>query len=564
MSEPTRGTGSRLGGLALRGWRVRSDPSSPSHATGGVFELWARMSGAIACWPGARVAVERRFVNDPETGLVREYLLAAAEVAGSPGEHEWISTELEGLTRPVRSLQLMSPLDEEELSRLLDVKRVRDVAEIDELSDLAPEGAATLSSHLGELVDSLAHLPSRVALSILIATPTLLETCQEPSLAPLLASGPVWTIPAPSGGHRRPIRFRLRLAGEVILAPSILGLAGALALAPGQVGGEGWSRAAGAGELDGGRAQLRSLGVERWGGGSATEEAPASTVAAATVMALPAVSERLDRPDRALEPVEVPNESGAIIGEVATREGGLAEAGIAWADRRGHCYVAGATGTGKSTLLNALARHDMESGRALVVVDPHGPLADQILGLVPGSRRDDVVVLDPLDPKGAGLDLVPSGGDADPHRVASRVTDAIQALYDPETVGPRLLQVIQMSVLALLMSGDHRDAAPTIANLERLLSEADYRRWLIERIADPAVRAFWIQYERQSETSFHQAEFLMYATSKLTPLTQGTIRHAVAEPARYRLEDLIAERRIIVCRVPVGELGFAAASSLAG
>jgi hypothetical protein len=54
-------------------------------------------------------------------------------------------------------------------------------------------------------------------------------------------------------------------------------------------------------------------------------------------------------------------------------------------------YVIGKTGTGKSTLLATLIRQDIESGRGVALLDPHGDLCEQVLRWVPESRKDDLI-----------------------------------------------------------------------------------------------------------------------------------------------------------------------------
>ena len=44
-------------------------------------------------------------------------------------------------------------------------------------------------------------------------------------------------------------------------------------------------------------------------------------------------------------------------------------------ERRQHLYVIGQTGTGKSTLLQNLILQDIEAGRGVALIDPHGDLA---------------------------------------------------------------------------------------------------------------------------------------------------------------------------------------------
>ncbi|MGE5271710.1 MAG: helicase HerA domain-containing protein [Thiohalocapsa sp.] len=71
--------------------------------------------------------------------------------------------------------------------------------------------------------------------------------------------------------------------------------------------------------------------------------------------------------------------------------------GITVDDRRRHLYVLGKSGSGKSTLLRNMAAQDIAAGRGLMLLDPHGDLADELLDYIPPWRMADVVYLDPAD-----------------------------------------------------------------------------------------------------------------------------------------------------------------------
>ncbi len=65
--------------------------------------------------------------------------------------------------------------------------------------------------------------------------------------------------------------------------------------------------------------------------------------------------------------------------------------------RSRHTYVIGGSGTGKSTLLQNLILQDLEEGRGLAVLDPHGDLVDSIIARMPERRVRDVIILNPAD-----------------------------------------------------------------------------------------------------------------------------------------------------------------------
>src|SRR4051812_20460212 len=71
--------------------------------------------------------------------------------------------------------------------------------------------------------------------------------------------------------------------------------------------------------------------------------------------------------------------------------------GIKQPDRLSHVYVVGKTGTGKTTLLEALAAQDICQFRGLCVIDPHGDLAERLVARVPEARKADLVYLNAPD-----------------------------------------------------------------------------------------------------------------------------------------------------------------------
>ena len=71
--------------------------------------------------------------------------------------------------------------------------------------------------------------------------------------------------------------------------------------------------------------------------------------------------------------------------------------GIKRKDRRQHMYILGKSGTGKSVLLSNLIVQNIQNGEGVCVVDPHGELVEEILGLIPENRIKDVIYFNPAD-----------------------------------------------------------------------------------------------------------------------------------------------------------------------
>jgi ABC-type phosphate/phosphonate transport system ATPase subunit len=65
--------------------------------------------------------------------------------------------------------------------------------------------------------------------------------------------------------------------------------------------------------------------------------------------------------------------------------------GIEQPDRLLHLYVIGKTGVGKSTLIETLARQDLDSDRGFALIDPHGDLAARVFAAMPEEQQSRVV-----------------------------------------------------------------------------------------------------------------------------------------------------------------------------
>src|SRR5450631_1601076 len=72
--------------------------------------------------------------------------------------------------------------------------------------------------------------------------------------------------------------------------------------------------------------------------------------------------------------------------------------GIKREDRFSHIYIIGKTGTGKSTLMEAMALQDLRNGNGFALIDPHGDLVERVARAAPPERRENTLYLDAGDP----------------------------------------------------------------------------------------------------------------------------------------------------------------------
>src|SRR3954453_2678864 len=164
--------------------------------------------------------------------------------------------------------------------------------------------------------------------------------------------------------------------------------------------------------------------------------------------------------------------------------------GITVDDRRRHLYVLGKSGSGKSTLLRNMAVQDIAAGRGLMLLDPHGDLAEELLDYIPRSRIADVIYLDPADlSRPIGFNLLEQVAPDDRPLVAASVVATFKHLWR-DSWGPRLEYVLYNTVAALLDYPPSRGGV-SILGVPRMFTDLDYRERVVREVRDPRVRAFW-------------------------------------------------------------------------
>jgi len=165
--------------------------------------------------------------------------------------------------------------------------------------------------------------------------------------------------------------------------------------------------------------------------------------------------------------------------------GGTETVGIAQEDRRYHTHIIGKTGSGKTTLVRNLIVQDIEAGRGVAVIDPHGDLADELLDFIPPRRIDDVIYFSPADHEHpVALNIL--RGHRDPALAASVLVSAFKSIWS-ESWGPRL-EYILYATLASLIESPHT----TILGVQRMLIDETYRWWVVNQVKDPMIRSFWV------------------------------------------------------------------------
>lgn len=242
-----------------------------------------------------------------------------------------------------------------------------------------------------------------------------------------------------------------------------------------------------------------------------------------------------------------------IYGETST------PIGLTLEERRRHMYVIGATGTGKTTLLLQMIYEDIKKGKGIAVLDPHGDLAERLIGVIPEKRVKDIVYFNPYDteyPIGLNvLELAKNISEKELNRekdlIVSSLISVFHKLYPARYSGPRMEHVLRNTVLTALEVEN-----PTLFTVYKLLTNHTYRKQIVETLTDPILKDFWKQ-EFEKLGSFQKADLISPITNKLGRfLTTSMTRNILNQKqSKLNFDEIINSGKILICDLSKGKIG---------
>ncbi len=230
---------------------------------------------------------------------------------------------------------------------------------------------------------------------------------------------------------------------------------------------------------------------------------------------------------------------------------GQAKFGIKTDDRRRHIYIIGKTGSGKTTMMENMVIDDILAGRGIGLVDPHGDFAEKILHFIPENRIDDVIYFNPADiDYPIGFNPLEKVGDEYHHIVASGLMGIFKKIW-PDVWSARMEYILNNSLLSLL-----EFPGSTLLGIMRLLTERDYRREVVERLADPVIKSFWIN-EFARYTQRLEAEATAAILNKVGQFVANPlIRNIIGQPhSTIDIRRMMDEGKIFIANLSKGKIG---------
>jgi len=225
--------------------------------------------------------------------------------------------------------------------------------------------------------------------------------------------------------------------------------------------------------------------------------------------------------------------------------------GIKEKNRRGHIYIVGKTGTGKSTLMENMVISDINEGNGLALIDPHGDMAEGVLSFLPKRKIKDVIYFNPADieypiPFNPLERIHPDLR----HLVTSGLISVFKKIWS-EFWGPRLEHILRNSILTLL-----EQPKSTILDIPRLLTDKDFRSGIVGRLNNQQVREFWL-FEFEKYSAWLRSEAISPILNKIGQfLTSVPLRNIVGQKENtFDLRDVMDEGKVLVVNLAKGKIG---------
>jgi hypothetical protein len=234
--------------------------------------------------------------------------------------------------------------------------------------------------------------------------------------------------------------------------------------------------------------------------------------------------------------------------------------GLTAAERERHVYIIGGTGNGKTTMLQYAIVQDMQAGKGLAVVDPHGDMAETLLEHVPLDRLDDVVYFNPDDigyPIGLNLLELPEGlSDDELIREKDLITESVISIFrkifsDDDSGGHRVEYVLRNAVQTALTAPD-----ATLFTIFELLNNPKYRKQVVGKLDNEDLKNFW-RHEIGKAGEMQRVKMAAGITAKIGRfLFSASAKRILEQPkSTIDFDDIVNSGKILICNFSKGLLG---------
>ncbi len=260
-------------------------------------------------------------------------------------------------------------------------------------------------------------------------------------------------------------------------------------------------------------------------------------------------------------PLTMKNKPTAVILGRNCYQGVTTPIGLTASERQRHVYIIGGTGNGKTTMLQYAIVQDIQKGKGVAVIDPHGDSASSLLKYIPQNRLSEVIYFNPGDydyPIGLNLLELPPGlsGSQLAHQkdvLTEALISVLRKIFDErsEVNAYRIERILRNAIhTALTIEG------ATIFTVLRLLTDRNYRNAITRQLTDISLKHFW-QEELNKAGDMQRIKLSGGPIARIERFERSESARRVLGQAHSTInfEEIINDGKILICNFSKGRLG---------
>lgn len=235
--------------------------------------------------------------------------------------------------------------------------------------------------------------------------------------------------------------------------------------------------------------------------------------------------------------------------------------GLTKEERVRHMYVIGATGTGKTTMLLSMIHQDIQNGKGVCLIDPHGDLAEAAIQCIPDERKNDLIYFNPYDiayPIGVNLlEVTPNLPENDSLLEKEFITESVVSLFrkmfsDGMTGHPHRIEYILRNTIHTALTLEN----PTLFTIFELLNNPPIQKKAIQGLTDENLKNFW-KYEFAKAGDFQKVKMVAPVTARIGRFLFSPIAKRIFEQERSTInfDEILDQNKILICNLSKGNIG---------
>ena len=237
------------------------------------------------------------------------------------------------------------------------------------------------------------------------------------------------------------------------------------------------------------------------------------------------------------------------------------EIGLTDDERSRHVYLIGQTGSGKSTVMFHMAKDDIQKGRGVAVVDPHGDLIEDLIATVPEERMEDFIYFNPFDlkyPVGINLlELHPTRDEDELELEKELVAESVVSIFrrifsnEEQSNAHRIEYILRNTVYTAFYVEDR-----TIFTIYSLLNDPTFRKQVIAKVNDENLQNFW-KNEFNKAGNYQIVKMVSGVTAKVGRFLFSPTAKRILQQTKstVNFDDILENGKILLCNLSEGKLG---------